>query len=105
MPFARSFIETSASGGLVSLICVVIMGASTRGSCDGTFLGLKRPCFDGYQDSRVASYGVVRGLPVDPVCRSLSVSMVDGAPNGVITVPREVFQISAIVAQSATALV
>lgn len=104
MPFAGSFIDTSASGG-PALICVVIMRAWTPDPCDGTFLGLKRPCFDGFQDSRVASYGVARGLPVDAVCRSLSVSMVDGAPNGVITVPREVFQISAIVAQSATALV
>jgi len=38
----------------------------------------------------VASYAVVLRLPVDAVCRSLSVSMVDAAPNGGITVPRRV---------------
>lgn len=87
MPFAGSFIDTSASGG-PALICVVIMGAWTPDPCDGTFLGLKRRSFEGIQDSRVASYGVARGLPVDAVCRSLSVSMVDAAPTGGLTVPR-----------------
>ncbi|MCX5990304.1 MAG: hypothetical protein NTV35_14950 [Chloroflexi bacterium] len=88
MPFAGSFIGTSASGGLDALICVVIMGASTPDTCVRTFLGLKRRSFEGIQDSRVASYAVGRGLPVDAVCRSLSVSMVDAGPNGGTTVPR-----------------
>ena len=36
----------------------------------------------------MGSYAVGRDLPVDAICRSLLVSMVDAAPNGGITVFR-----------------